>query len=498
MGNKPRSLEFESLEPRMMLTADAADFNEDQFVDAADLAIWSSGYGTIGASLDQGDSNFDSDVDGSDFLTWQRQEGLPFEPPQQDVFFLGNSLTGGLRLTEAFRPLVNSQGYGLSSDYEQRNDYAQIVAGASLSWHWYQKVVNTDPAEFYIDQFTPQLTNNAWDTLVLQPFNQALESFNTNSFPDEPKFETWQPRPREEGVIAMANNFIQLAAHHEDLRVVIYQSWPVIPPVPGTGEPDYDALDYRTEWDSETESAIRTRKNYQELVETLRSEWQEELNPEIIMVPTGEVLYALNESFRSQPFIDVDGQTYDDVEDMFGDRVHLKTGIGRYLMAITMYSVLYNEDPRGLPIGNYNDIDIYNTGFQLSFTAISEPMKTFLQQTVWDVVSTHAYTGFSAASELHSKLSTISTVASGQSLVGLTLSGELATVHVESHHELVAHDGVGVSLDAGATRPLADNEANLVWSPQISVLENDFTLFHDATLTLPTDLAFDDFELSLT
>lgn len=47
----------------------AADFNDDDRVDAADLAIWRSGFG----GTDGGDANGDGRVDGADFLVWQRE-----------------------------------------------------------------------------------------------------------------------------------------------------------------------------------------------------------------------------------------------------------------------------------------------------------------------------------------------------------------------------------------------------------------------------------------
>lgn len=49
------------------------DFDGVAGVGAADLAIWQAGYGMLGtASTPQGDANGDHDVDGSDFLLWQR------------------------------------------------------------------------------------------------------------------------------------------------------------------------------------------------------------------------------------------------------------------------------------------------------------------------------------------------------------------------------------------------------------------------------------------
>lgn len=53
---------------------DEADFDEDGDVDQADLAAWENGYGISGtAEHHQGDADGDLDVDGNDYLIWQRQ-----------------------------------------------------------------------------------------------------------------------------------------------------------------------------------------------------------------------------------------------------------------------------------------------------------------------------------------------------------------------------------------------------------------------------------------
>jgi hypothetical protein len=54
-----------------------SDFDEDGFVDAADLATWTTNFGTAsGAEKSSGDADADGDVDGLDFLVWQRQNTL--------------------------------------------------------------------------------------------------------------------------------------------------------------------------------------------------------------------------------------------------------------------------------------------------------------------------------------------------------------------------------------------------------------------------------------
>lgn len=58
------------------------DFDHNDVVDAADLAVWQSNAGLgSGALHTQGDADLDGDVDGGDFLVWQRQVGQTPNPP---------------------------------------------------------------------------------------------------------------------------------------------------------------------------------------------------------------------------------------------------------------------------------------------------------------------------------------------------------------------------------------------------------------------------------
>ena len=78
------------------------DFDGDGDVDGRDFLAWQRGYGmTTGAALANGDSNADGDVDGEDLATWQETYGQPMEAPaeavvasdsQQDVYASGIAL----------------------------------------------------------------------------------------------------------------------------------------------------------------------------------------------------------------------------------------------------------------------------------------------------------------------------------------------------------------------------------------------------------------------
>jgi hypothetical protein len=81
------------------------DFTENHSVDAADLAAWKSGFDDpLPASHMQGDADGDLDVDGNDFLIWQRDLGRPDavtpvvasipEPSAVTLFFMATLAAG--------------------------------------------------------------------------------------------------------------------------------------------------------------------------------------------------------------------------------------------------------------------------------------------------------------------------------------------------------------------------------------------------------------------
>ncbi len=78
------------------LAGPSADFNSVGGVNAADLAIWKTGFGLAGSpTRAQGNADGDGDVDGGDFLIWQRQngtaglQGLAAAIPEPDALLLG-------------------------------------------------------------------------------------------------------------------------------------------------------------------------------------------------------------------------------------------------------------------------------------------------------------------------------------------------------------------------------------------------------------------------
>jgi len=81
-----------------------ADFNNDTFVDAADLLIWKGAFGA-GA---EGDADGDLDSDGNDFLIWQRQlhvaAGGVAAVPEPPTVVLAGAVLLALILGRSFTP----------------------------------------------------------------------------------------------------------------------------------------------------------------------------------------------------------------------------------------------------------------------------------------------------------------------------------------------------------------------------------------------------------
>jgi hypothetical protein len=85
------------------------DFDENNRVDAADLAAWKARFGlAAGAVHADGDADSDLDVDGADFLLWQQDLGIGSPAPVPEPAPLPLLLIAAALLTQPRRrhPLV--------------------------------------------------------------------------------------------------------------------------------------------------------------------------------------------------------------------------------------------------------------------------------------------------------------------------------------------------------------------------------------------------------
>lgn len=295
------------------------------------------------------------------------------------VYLVGNSLTDGVRSDKGLQSIVANETtntFNKNFTQHQLSKYSQIQAGAPLWWHWYENN--------YYDSFAPELTTNEWDVISLQPYTGPLYT-NRNG--------------REEGDVTMCSNFIDLAVNQglsSNLQVYIYSTWPSVPGY--TAAPDYENFDFETNWPSAYgvssiwSDGHRRRPYYEALVREVQAQWDGVLEKEVLMIPTGDVLFELNRRLRANPQAGEGTNVYSDIEQLYRDGNHLSQGIGAYIGAMTFYATFYKESPVGLSTGKYNDITIYYTA-EAGMQTITTNMQALIQQTVWDVVSTHPYAG---------------------------------------------------------------------------------------------------------
>ncbi|MCG8449495.1 MAG: sulfatase, partial [Pirellulales bacterium] len=164
-----------------------ADFDENGTVDAGDLADWRTGYGLAGsAQKSDGDADFDGDVDGTDFLIWQRQAGSPPplaagasvpEPGALALAALGASALTLLRrnrtFTWALMLCATLVGFAATNAYAQAPNIVFIMAD-DLGWADTSNTLTTmgDPSDFYE---TPALERIASEGMA---FNNAYANQN--------------------------------------------------------------------------------------------------------------------------------------------------------------------------------------------------------------------------------------------------------------------------------------------------------------------------------
>jgi hypothetical protein len=309
---------------------------------------------------------------------WALGLAAALQAPATDlrVFLVGNSLTDGIRFDKSLQAIVsNETPHTFNKEYTefQRGHYAQILAGTPLWAHWYD----------HTNDFTGKLTTNRWDVLCLQPYTGPLYT-NRND--------------REQGDVVMCSNFIHLARHEgisTNLEVFLYSTWPSIPGYPTN--PVFENYDYETNWPaaygitSAFSDGHRHRPYFEALVAEVRDQWSWDPTVNIRMVPMGDVLFELNRRLRAHPEPGDGTNLYADIEHLYRDGNHLSQGVGAFIGGMVFYTMFYKESPVGLSTGKYNDISIYY--FTNNLQIITTNLQALIQQTVWDVVSTHPYAG---------------------------------------------------------------------------------------------------------
>jgi len=323
------------------------------------------------------------------------------------VYYFGNSLTGNTMPT--FHPEL-----GKSADRAWTIERSQ-----GAGWQVWQHVY-LDSAKRHRDR----LAAGGWDAIVVQAFGgPALNEVVTQMW-GKVQFG----KPTDVGDLHCTAELIRLLLKgNPNGRAVLYSDWPGMKVTVSKQqdalskdlktaaqwhaimEPFRKAFDYEAAWltsyDAEAEKAKKpwlrhnaTRDHDAQLMDGLKKLFpqlwtQNRLN----LLPAGDVFLALDRKARAGKLPGIAR-----IGDFYTNGVHIRSGLPRYTVAATFYTVLFRDRPHGLDWRIYNDqakcLNKPNRwiccekdlGVHLEITP--ERAK-IVNDTIWEVACGHPYAG---------------------------------------------------------------------------------------------------------
>ena len=334
------------------------------------------------------------------------------EPQTLHVYHIGNSLTRSITM-DRLHLLFAEQGI----DYQFST---QLAAGCTLKRHWAarEKGMQTrqwetnkpagnswepggpdwDPNPKRFGPYGEALAKHQWDAVVFQPYRSHLKD-------DLPALV----------------NFTNFALQNDATKqFYLYQTWPNRPAT-NTKEKDrakrvYANIDYRTLWerkypyDEQTQlpkgDEFQSRDYFDKLLNRLNNQFGTRLDTPVRMIPVGDVWYACDRKIKAGEIPGL-AELYDrdhrlvpgwhpetgvkaGINIFYADGIHpnpmphLEGNVANYVNGLTICTVISGKSPVGLTGSIYGLNDVRDAALIKS-----------LQETVWEVISTHPNSGVS-------------------------------------------------------------------------------------------------------
>jgi hypothetical protein len=274
------------------------------------------------------------------------------------VYHIGNSVTDTLQYN---RLQQVASGFGNTYTYGRH-----MIPGSPLSWIYQNPTSGFNEAPY--GYYPNALPNYTWDVLTLQPFDRQISG--------------------ADGDRVMAGNYINLALSNpanSSMRVLIYSRWPrrnQISNNPPIYANTFYGLTYQAQWDRtytdpDWNGGFETRDYFEKLVNVLRTDFP---SLTIDMAPVGDVLYELANRMQLNQI-----NHFTNIVQIYSDGIHFYDGgphgnIGSYAASLTFYATMFKSSPVG------------DTNYGL-WGITDAVLANQIQQTVWDVVAGHPYSG---------------------------------------------------------------------------------------------------------
>lgn len=235
------------------------------------------------------------------------------------VYFIGNSVTDGVK----YERLANFA----TTNGKTHTWGRHMIPGAPLSWIWNHANSGFQQAPY--GHYPTALDQYSWDALSLQPFDRDLDS------------------DTDYGSRYMA----KALAVNPDVQTYVFAYYP-----------RRNQGGWEEQWLGD--STVRTSQVYFETLAAQLTEAHPEGKP-VKLFPVGHVMYELKKKIDAGQ---VSGMS--NVWDLYADNVHLN-GAGSFTVTMTVYAMLYRENPTGLDHSEYG---------------ISESLAQLIQSTVWSTI----------------------------------------------------------------------------------------------------------------
>src|SRR3972149_1584806 len=268
--------------------------------------------------------------------------------------------------------LLSNPAFALRT-YHVGNSLTFAINSAGLA-NWVAGRGGTHPYGYHINNGAK--LNDIWNSPTHADFSVAPYGAHGNALPNyEWDVVTLEPFGLTTTDAARIADFVGSARSNpanNDAQFYLYENWPLRSNI-GTGT--YSAFWEQPWTGSGLSVTVRTQDYFQELADQVNS-MPLGLEKGVLLVPVGDVLNAIDKRMRAG---DVPG--FNSVVELYLDDVHLKSGVGYFVVSTTFYATLYRQNPMGLPI-------------PASMTSTVTPQfAAAVQRVAWDVVAGHPYSG---------------------------------------------------------------------------------------------------------
>jgi hypothetical protein len=298
-------------------------------------------------------------------------QAAPSSANEFAVYHIGNSLTGDLisEFPKIAAPIEKASGRdyrwgvhfrpatSLFFMFHNPNDpkTASITAKGTEGHSW------KTPAGKGFVPWTEALPGNRWDVVTLQVWQ------------DDAKATLKGDTDAVNAIIAATRG----RADNASTRFFVYAPWTVA---------KFDEFDsFKNAFLAPTPNdpgtlGVATRDYFRHVVDSVRK-----TNPDVAMIPAGEVFIALDVKMRAGKF-----EHFTSIQQLHRDVIHLNS-IGQNIAAWTAYAVIYKKSPVGLPndIHPSKDYPPFKNVMEVSPADLK-----LIQETVWEVVTSPEVRGY--------------------------------------------------------------------------------------------------------